>query len=225
MISILAHAAGSGWLPLEMTPIHPILVNFTAALVPTSFAAELFGRWLRKPSLTSTAWWTLLLAATVTPLTVAAGWYWMRQMDMPGMDGRQMAIHKWLGISLAVLFIALTAWRGHMFRRDRVPSYGYLSVLMMLCALLTLQGHLGGVMSFGGGVSPDVDGDRAATTQAVMSEMPGIRRTPATNATASMPTTITTGTPMNMPMPSTLPASTPSVDADGWSDSIHVKRK
>lgn len=204
MTWLLAYGEGGSWLPLEMTPIHPILVNFTAALVPVSFAAEVLGRYLRKTSLTGTAWWTLLAAAMITPLTAASGWYWKNQMDMPGAGGQRMAIHQWLGISLALLFIAITAWRGRLFRRERTPGYGYLSVLAVFVGLLTLQGHLGGVMSFGSG-DADARNVHAPSPRAGM-HIP----IPASQATAPTP----------------VPASQASSDdADGWSDLIHVKRK
>lgn len=229
MTWLLAHGGSTDWLPLEMTPIHPILVNFTAALIPTSFLADVLGRCLRKQSLTETAWWTLLLAAIVTPLTAAAGWYWMRQMDMPGMDSRQMAIHQWLGISLAVLFIALAAWRGRFYRRATVPGYAYLGLLALLCGLLTVQGHLGGVMSFGDSGGAEIDSNHAAPPKAGMPEVPGMHdraigmpvtdlstmpnstQTPATEPATRLPAT---------PAPSTAASTT---DADGWSDVIHVK--
>lgn len=227
MLWLLAHGGGGGWLPLEMTPIHPILVNFTAALVPVSFAAELLGRFLKKPSLTGTAWWTLLAAAMVTPLTAAAGWYWKSQMDMAGMDSRQMAVHQWLGISLAILFIAVTAWRGRMFRRDRTPGYGYLAMLAALVGLLTLQGHLGGVMSFGDG-DANAANDASPAPRAGMS-MPGMVRSSATlpirgevappTTASAMPATATMATS------TATPASAPAADTEGWLDSIHVKGK
>ncbi len=233
MLWLLADGGGSEWLPLQMTPIHPILVNFTAALVPVSFAAEVLGRWFKKPSLTGTAWWTLLAAALVTPLTAAAGWYWKNQMDMPG-NRAQMAIHQWLGISLAVLLVAMTVWRGQLFRRDRTPGCGYLAVLGVLVGLLTLQGHLGGAMSFGDGDANPADdpspAPRAGMTTPGMNA-PVISRPPATSPTHDHETPATTtavvgkGTAMPATTIATSPTSAHTADADGWLDSIHVKGK
>lgn len=53
---------------MELPPLHPILVNFTAALVPASFVSDVLGRFLRRESLRSAAWWMLLYAAIITPL-------------------------------------------------------------------------------------------------------------------------------------------------------------
>ena len=61
--------------------IHPILVNFTAALIPASVVSDVFGKVLRKQSLTHAAWWMLVYAAAITPFTVLAGWYWKRSVE------------------------------------------------------------------------------------------------------------------------------------------------
>lgn len=134
---------------LELPPLHPILVNFTAALVPVSFFSDLLGRWLRRETLRATGWWTLLYAAGVTPLTAAAGWYWARDMD--GTDPQLMNAHRWLGAALAVILAVIVFWRYKFHRRQLFPSWPYLGAAGLLLATLVVQGHIGGLMSFGGG--------------------------------------------------------------------------
>ncbi len=141
----------------SLPPLHPILVNFTAALVPASFVSDVLGRLLKRESLRSAAWWMLLYAAAITPLTAAAGWYWLD--DMGGMDHREMDIHKWLGTALAGVFILLAIWRGRIHARGVAPGALYLITTGLLVAALTLQGHLGGMMSFGGGEEPSPSQD------------------------------------------------------------------
>ena len=41
--------------------LHPILVNFTAALVPVSVGSDVLGWVFRKQSLRDTGWWTPVL--------------------------------------------------------------------------------------------------------------------------------------------------------------------
>ncbi|HEY8668386.1 MAG TPA: DUF2231 domain-containing protein [Tepidisphaeraceae bacterium] len=135
---------GSGF--LQLPPLHPILVNFTAALVPASLISDVLGRLFRKQSLLSAGWWMLLYAAVITPFTALAGWWWLRQMG--GMDVPEMAIHKWLGTALAVVFVALVFWRWHIHRSASAPGWLYLICAAAVVSLLTLQGHLGGSMSF-----------------------------------------------------------------------------
>src|SRR5438477_6952316 len=144
---LLAHG---GWFPHGPPPLHPILVNFTAALVPASIVSDVLGQLLRKQSLFVAGWWMLLYAALITPFTALAGWLWLRQMG--GMDMPPMTIHKWLGTSLAVLFLGLLLWRWRIYRRaDGTPEWTYLICATVVLAALTLQGHLGGKMTFSGG--------------------------------------------------------------------------
>lgn len=145
--NILAHAGEAGAGGGQFPAIHPIFVNFTAALLPTSLAADLLARIFRRESLRATGWWTLLLAALVTPLTGVAGWMWMRSME--DMDHWQMPYHKWIGVGLAAGFVLLAAWRGWLYRRNRAPTVSYFIAGALLLGLLGFQGELGGSMSFG----------------------------------------------------------------------------
>ena len=132
---------------MELPPLHPILVNFTAALLPVSFVSDVLGRWLRRESLSVAAWWMLCYAAAITPATAIAGWVWLRASD--GMDHAEMDIHKWLGTSLVAVFAALAWWRWRYHRAARAPSATYLTLAALVTVLLVYQGHLGGTMSFG----------------------------------------------------------------------------
>lgn len=127
------------------TKLHPILVNFTAALVPVSVGSDAAAYYFKNTSLRATAWWTFVYAVAITPFTAAAGWlFWMK--DDNGVAG--MTVHKWLGTSLVVLLGLLFLWR-RKFRRDDVwVSLPYLAVGAVLVALLALQGHLGGAQTY-----------------------------------------------------------------------------
>ena len=132
-MSLLSHLAllanGGGGLP---APFHPMLVNFTAALIPVSFVFDLLAVWLGKEQLRAVGWWTLLAAAVVTPFTALAGWLWMRSMDHAGHG--QMAAHQWLGISLAIVVIALAAWRAWLQRRGAKPGWPYAAAALLMFA-------------------------------------------------------------------------------------------
>jgi len=134
-------------LGISVPPIHPILVNFTAALVPASLISDILGKRLKKESLTSAAWWMMLYAALITPLTVIAGWLWLR--TMPPTDDPQMNVHKWLGTATAFVLVGLTLWRWQSFRKQTAPTIAYLLVTTVVLGSLMLQGHIGGVLSFG----------------------------------------------------------------------------
>jgi uncharacterized membrane protein len=138
-----------GWLKhfVDQYKLHPILVNFTAALIPVSVGSDFLSRLFRRETLRSTGWWTLLYATIITPFTSVAGWlFWMP--DDNGVTG--MAIHKWLGTSIPVLLLGLFIWRAYIYRRGRWPEASYLIVGFLMVAVVTYQGHLGGNQVFSG---------------------------------------------------------------------------
>ncbi len=128
--------------------LHPIMVNFTAALVPASVGSDLLGKITKRMSLSHAAWWTLLYAAIVTPLTATAGWFWKRQVEA-GLSAETIWKHQWLGISLAAVFIGLAIWRGVIHRRNESPGALYFLLASAVVAALVYEGNLGGSMIFG----------------------------------------------------------------------------
>jgi uncharacterized membrane protein len=143
---------GAGILPMlkqfvMTSKLHPVLVNFTAALVPVSVASDLAARCFKNQSLRNAGWWTLLYVTAITPFTAITGWlFWMP--DDNGASG--MAIHKWLGSALAVLLCILFAWRLRLHQKQQWPSVAYFVVGVIFVAVLAYQGHLGGVQVFNG---------------------------------------------------------------------------
>ncbi|MDE3067538.1 MAG: DUF2231 domain-containing protein [Verrucomicrobiota bacterium] len=132
---------------VSATKLHPILVNFTAALVPVSVASDFLGRFLKSEPLRHTAWWTLFYATAMTPFTAITGWlFWMP--DDNGVTG--MTIHKWLGTGLAVVLCVLFAWRWKLLRQGRWATISYLVLGAVFVAALAYQGHLGGEQVFSG---------------------------------------------------------------------------
>jgi len=128
--------------------IHPILVNFTAALVPVSFGSDILGRAFRKQSLHDAAWWTLLYATAITPFTALAGWLWKRSIGS-ALPAETIQTHQWLGISLAVAFVILAFWRWNIYSRKQLPGAPYLVIALIVVLGLVYQGTLGGAMVFG----------------------------------------------------------------------------
>jgi uncharacterized membrane protein len=132
---------------VNATKLHPVLVNFTAALVPVSVFSDFAGRVIKSEALRHTAWWTLFYATVVTPFTAITGWlFWMS--DDNGVTG--MTIHKWLGTGLAVLLFVLFAWRMKLRLQDKWASAPYLILGAIFVAALAYQGHLGGEQVFSG---------------------------------------------------------------------------
>jgi uncharacterized membrane protein len=128
--------------------IHPILVNFTAALIPASVFSDLLGRLLRRESLKHAAWWTLLYAALVTPFTALSGWFWKRSIEA-ALSADLIAVHQLLGICLAFAFPILVVWRWRFHSRGESPGLAYFVTAMLTLLVLMYQGHIGGSMAFG----------------------------------------------------------------------------
>jgi plastocyanin/uncharacterized membrane protein len=143
---------GSGSLafkpPTGPQELHPILVNFTAALVPMALLSDLLGLFLRRRSLHDAGSWMMLYAAAITPLTVVAGW-WGKLAGDSDVHGRLIIVHQWLGTFAAVLFIGLAMWRWSLYKRDLPPNVSYLVAALIAVLALVYQGSLGGSMVFG----------------------------------------------------------------------------
>ena len=134
--------------PTAPEQFHPILVNFTAALLPLSLLSDILGRIFRRHSLHHAAWWLVLYAAIITPLTAAAGWWWKLTAGS-SLPSKLITMHQWLGTSAAVLFAVLAFWRWNTHRRGASPSLAYLTCALAAVLALVYQGSLGGRMVFG----------------------------------------------------------------------------
>jgi plastocyanin/uncharacterized membrane protein len=134
--------------PRSPQELHPILVNFTAALLPLAFLSDLLGRWSKRASLHNAAAWMTLYAAIITPLTGLAGWWWKSKIA-GALPANIIAVHQWLGTSLVVIFIVLAVWRWRIYKQNAVPGIGYLFFAAISVLALIYQGSLGGLMVFG----------------------------------------------------------------------------
>jgi len=133
-------------------PLHAILINFTAGLLPVAVIFDLLGMLLKKDALHTAAWWTLLAAAIVTPLTAAAGWWWFLAQPDEHQGLWQMPIHQWLGTALAIVLVPAAVWRGRIARRGTRPGWVWGATAVGLLGAVTIQGELGGSMYFGRGL-------------------------------------------------------------------------
>jgi uncharacterized membrane protein len=135
----------------QFTPdhIHPMLINFTSALVPASVASDIAGRALSKPALNSAAWWMLVYAAAITPLTGLSGWWWKQKLGNT-LPRDLITEHLWLGVGLAVAFIVMLLWRRSSYRNNQAPGWLYFAFAAVVIVALMVQGALGGAMVFGG---------------------------------------------------------------------------
>jgi uncharacterized membrane protein/plastocyanin len=134
--------------PRRPEEFHPILVNFTAALLPLALLSDILGRIFHRRSLHDAAWWMVLYAAVITPFTAAAGWWW-KLTESSTLPARLIAVHQWLGGTVVVLFAILAVWRWSVHKRDKSPSFAYLTFATIVVLAVVYQGSLGGRMVFG----------------------------------------------------------------------------
>ena len=134
--------------PRSPHELHPILVNFTAALLPLALLSDLLGLWFKRPSLHNAAFWMVLYEAIITPLTGLAGWWWKFQ-TAAALPPNLIAVHQWLGTSLVILVAILAAWRWRLHKKDATPTISYLLFATVVMLALVYQGSLGGLMAFG----------------------------------------------------------------------------
>lgn len=217
IMELLAHGADGGWQP---PPLHPILVNFTAALVPASVASDWAGRWLKRESLQSAAWWMMLYAAAITPFTVAAGWWWRIADEHPVIGS--MWWHQWIGTSMAVVITALGLWRWRLRRSGRGPGLPYLLTATFALGALIIQADIGGRMSFGKGDAGHADGGADAAgrhAQSPHDDGPATQRAPDGAAAQDGHDNHSPGGEEKN-TPSTSPVGK---DGDGWQDFIELK--
>lgn len=134
--------------PTKPEEFHPILVNFTAALLPLALLSDILGRIFRRQSLHHAAWWMVLFAAAITPLTAAAGWWWKLTAGS-ALPAKLITVHQWLGTTAVLLFAVLAIWRWNIHKRDASPGLAYLTFALIVVVALVYQGSLGGRMVFG----------------------------------------------------------------------------
>ena len=134
--------------PKSADHIHPILVNFTAALVPASLASDIAGRLTGRRSLHNGGWWMLLYAAVLTPFTALAGLEWKKSVS-DAVPPALLRTHQFIGLSLAVAFCLLAWWRWRLHDRQCPPTNSYLVLAFVLVLALVYQGSIGGAMLFG----------------------------------------------------------------------------
>lgn len=81
-------------------------------------------------------------AAIIAPFTAAAGWWW-KSTSAGALPASVIAVHQWLGTSLAVIFILLAIWRWRPQYRNATPSVVYLVITAIVVLALIYQGKPG----------------------------------------------------------------------------------
>ncbi len=126
---------------------HPVIVHFPIALFIASAVFEVFAAWRKQPVFASVAYYNLIGAAISIPFTVATGLAaWQLQLEGATLKGN-LQLHLICALTTAVLIIGLCWKRFRLRFKDERPNLPYFVVMAVALMMITLTGHLGGILS------------------------------------------------------------------------------
>jgi uncharacterized membrane protein len=126
---------------------HPVIIHFPIALFIASVVFEVIAAWRKQPVLTSVAYYNLLGAALTIPLAIATGlgaWHW--QLEGAAIKGN-LRLHMIFAVTSALLIFVLTWMRSRLRAKGSSPSIAYWAVAFVTLLVITLTGHIGGILS------------------------------------------------------------------------------
>src|SRR5205807_326804 len=126
---------------------HPVIIHFPIALFIASAVFEVLAVWRRQPAFASVAYYNLVGAALTVPLAIATGlgaWQW--QLEGATLKGN-LRLHLICGLTSATLILLLCWMRSRFRADDNPPRMAYFAVTGLALMVITLTGHLGGILS------------------------------------------------------------------------------
>ncbi len=137
--------------------LHPLLVHFPIALLPSYIALDWAGRLWKEKAFTEAAWYALLLGLVGTLVTLVTGLLAARAVPMDSPALATLNTHKFIGITTLVIFGIQAVCYGRN-RGKYTPGKQALHTVIQLVgvALVVAVGYFGGelVYTFGIGVTP-----------------------------------------------------------------------
>jgi uncharacterized membrane protein len=126
---------------------HPVIIHFPIALFIASALFEFLAVWRKQPVLAAVAYYNLLGAALTVPFAIATGlgaWQW--QLEGAAIKGN-LRLHMICALTSASLIFLLCWIRSHLRRKGISPGIVYFAVTLLALGVITLTGHLGGILS------------------------------------------------------------------------------
>jgi uncharacterized membrane protein len=126
---------------------HPVIIHFPIALFITSVVFELLGLWRKQPVLAAVAYYNLIGAAITIPFAIATGlgaWRW--QLEGATLKGN-LRLHFICALTSALLIFLLSWMRSRLRAKGVPPRIAYFIVTVAALMVITLTGHLGGILS------------------------------------------------------------------------------
>src|SRR5947209_16027218 len=126
---------------------HPVLIHFPIGLFIASVVFDLVAVWRKQPILATVGYYNLLGAALTIPFAIATGlgaWQW--QLEGAEIKGN-LRLHMICALTSALLIVFLCWMRSRLRSKGRSPSVAYWAVTLIALLMITLTGHLGGILS------------------------------------------------------------------------------
>ena len=126
---------------------HPVIVHFPIALFIASAVFDILAIWRKRPILAAVGYFNLVGAAISIPFTIATGlaaWQW--QLEGATLKGN-LRLHMICALITAALILILCWKRLRLRAKDKVPGASYFVIVALGLMMITLTGHLGGILS------------------------------------------------------------------------------
>src|SRR5881394_4490893 len=126
---------------------HQVVIHFPIALFIASAVFEVLAIWRKQPVFASVAYYNLLGAALTLPLAIATGlgaWRW--QLEGAAIKGN-LRLHMICALTSASLIFILCWMRSRLRAKGMAPGTVYVAVTFLALMMITLTGHLGGILS------------------------------------------------------------------------------
>jgi uncharacterized membrane protein len=126
---------------------HPVIVHFPIALFIASAVFEALAVWRKQPLFATVAYYNLIGAALSIPFTIMTGigaWRW--QLEGATLKGN-LRLHLICALTSASLIFVLCWMRSRLRGKGSSPNIAYVTVMVLALMMITLTGHLGGILS------------------------------------------------------------------------------
>ena len=126
---------------------HPVIVHFPIALFIASAVFDILAIWRRNPVLAAVGYFNLVGAAITVPFAIATGlgaWRW--QLEGATLKGN-LQLHLICALTSAALIVGLCWARSRLRANGKSPRTSYFLVVVLGLMMITLTGHLGGILS------------------------------------------------------------------------------
>ena len=126
---------------------HPVIVHFPIALFIASAVFDILAIWRKQPVFSAVAYFNLLGAALTIPLAIATGlgaWRW--QLEGVKLKGN-LQLHLICALTTGAIIFLLCWRRSRLRAKGDSPGAGYFAVMALGLMMVTLTGHIGGILS------------------------------------------------------------------------------